>query len=90
MTNKEKVLLRLKEEKAVIDKKNEEDAIRHSLRVKARYSLDHALNAQRIIHGRNIDLLTKKQIEELLDLIIDKKWMTVIMKFNQYFSTDNK
>jgi hypothetical protein len=86
MTNKEKVKLRLKLEKEKI----EEDAAKHSLRVKAGYSLSHTLNAQRLMYNRDPDLLSKNQINELLDLITDKKWMTVIDKLNQYFSPVNK
>jgi hypothetical protein len=90
MTNKEKAKIKLELEKENLKKKLEEDAIRHSLRVKASYSLSHTLNAQRLKHGRNPDLLNKNQINELLDLIIDKKWMTVIDKLNQYFFEVNK
>ena len=86
MTNKEKVKPRLKLEKEKI----EEGATKHSLRVKAGYSLSHTLNAQRLMYNRNPDLLNKNQINELLDLITDKKWMTVIDKLNQYFSAVNK
>ena len=90
MTNKEKVKLKLELEKENLKRKTEEDATRHSLRVKAVYSLSHTLNAQRLLYGRNPDLLNKNQINELLDLITDKKWMSVIDKLNQYFSDVNK
>lgn len=90
MTNKEKVNLKLELEKENLKRKTEEDATRHSLRVKAGYSLSHTLNAQRLLYGRNPDLLNKNQINELLDLITDKKWMSVIAKLNQYFSDVNK
>lgn len=90
MTNKERVNLKLELEKENLKRKTEEDAIRHSLRVKAGYSLSHTLNAQRLMYNRDPDLLSKNQINELLDLITDKKWMTVIDKLNQYFSPVNK
>ena len=83
LTNKEKAKLAIEEREKL---KKEEEKIneqKHLLAIKANESYDLALNAQRL-NGYNISKITSRQKNELIDLIIERRYETFIKKMKQY------